>query len=441
MRILIKSLSKSTLVAMAILAVAGGLTVAVRAAAPASTVEEPLLSPALVQALIDMAQPGQVIVPPPGRYRGPLRVTRPVILDGQGKVTLDGDGKGSVLWVMTDGATVRNLRIVNSGDQHPEQDAGIQVRGHANVIEDNLIENTLFGFSLEKSDRNIIRRNRYFGQDLDMPRRGDGIKVWYSNDNEISDNEFNNGRDVVFWYASGNKFLRNVERGGRYGLHVMKSSENLAEGNLFYDNMTGISLMYDHGDVIRNNYIVRSTGTVGVCLSLKESSDVVVENNDLMYCGSGIAMDVSPYEPGTKNHIRGNRIAYNNVGVSFVNDWKDSIFTGNLFTGNITEVAVYGGGSAMRNVWDGNRWDDYQGFDRAGDGIGDTPHRVYGYAGQVWMDVPNTRFFKGSPLLEVLDFLDRLAPFSEPTLLLEDKRPRLGNDKSFKAGSTLEPKS
>jgi nitrous oxidase accessory protein len=432
MRNWIKSFSKSKL---------GAITAFAMAAATPAWAEEKLLDPSLLQALIGIAQPGQTIVPPPGRYRGPLRVTRPIILDGKGEVTLDAQGQGSVLWVETDGATVRNLRLVNSGDQHPEQDAGIQVRGHANVIEDNLIENTLFGLSLEKSDRNIIRRNRYFGKTLDMPRRGDGIKVWYSNDNVISDNEFTNGRDVVFWYANGNKFQRNVERGGRYGLHVMKSGDNLAEDNLFIDNMTGISLMYDNGDVIRNNYIAKSTGTVGTCLSLKESSDVVVENNDLLYCASGIAMDVSPYEPGTKNHIRGNRIAFNNVGVSFLNDWKDSVFTGNLFTGNITEVAIYGGGSAKRNTWDGNRWEDYQGFDRTGDGIGDTPHRHYGYAGRVWMDVPNTRFFKGSPLLEVLDFLDRLAPFSAPTLLLEDRHPLLGNDKKFKAGSTLEPKS
>ncbi|TAN55200.1 MAG: nitrous oxide reductase family maturation protein NosD, partial [Magnetospirillum sp.] len=217
-------------------------------------------------------------------------------------------------------------------------------------------------------------------------------------------------------------------------------ADNIAEDNQFIDNITGITMMYDTGDIIRNNYIAKATGSVGVCLSLKESSDVVVENNDLMYCSSGIAIDVSPYEPGSKNRIHGNRIAFNDIGVSFVNDWKDSVFTGNLFTGNITEVAIYGGGSAKRNVWDGNRWEDYQGFDRNGDGVGDKPHRLFGYAGQVWMDVPNTRFFKGTPLLEVLDFLDRLAPFSEPTLLLEDQHPRLGSDKTFKAGSNLEPK-
>ena len=425
-------------IAALVTVIAAGLAAAVAAAPPA---EEPLLDTALLQALIDIAQPGQVIVPPPGRYASHLVVSKPVILDGQGKVTLDGQGIDSVLWIKANGATIRNLRIVNSGIRHPNEDAGIQVRGSDNVIEDNILENTLFGFSLEQSNRNIIRRNHYTGKMLDMQRRGDGIKLWYSHDNVIEDNDFRNGRDVVFWYANGNLFKGNRESGGRYGLHFMQASDNTAEGNLFMDNMTGITMMYDSGDVIRNNYIAKANGAVGVCLSLKESSNIVIENNDLMYCSSGIAIDVAPYEPGTKNQIRGNRIAFNDIGISFLNDWKDSIFTGNLFTGNITEVAIYGGGSAKRNVWDGNRWEDYQGFDRNGDGIGDRPHRLFGYAGQVWMDVPNTRFFKGTPLLAVLDFLDRLAPFSEPTLLLEDAHPRLESDKTFKAGSSLEPKS
>ncbi|WP_239988667.1 nitrous oxide reductase family maturation protein NosD [Paramagnetospirillum kuznetsovii] len=432
-----RNLSNSIPVALIALAAVGLMAAAVVAAPPRS---EPVMDSSLIQALINMAQPGQEIVPPPGRYRR-IKVTKPIILDGKGKVTFDGEGEGSVLWIETDGATIRNLHLVNSGSSHPDQDAGIQVRGSGNVIEDNVIEDVLFGLALERSDRNIVRRNHYQGRPINIQRRGDGVKLWYSNDNVITDNVFEGGRDIVFWYANGNIFKGNRQSHGRYGLHLMKAADNVAEDNLFIDNMTGISMMYDSGDIIRNNYVAKANGAVGTCLSLKESSDVVIENNDLMYCASGIAIDVAPYEPGSKNPIKGNRIAFNDIGVSFLNDWKDSIFTGNLFTGNITEVAIYGGGSAKRNVWDGNRWEDYQGFDRNGDGIGDKPHRLYGYAGRVWMDVPNTKFFKGTPLLEVLDFLDRLAPFSEPVLLLEDKHPHLGSDKAFKAGSNLEPKS
>ena len=45
--------------------------------------------------------------------------------------------------------------------------------------------------------------------------------------------------------------------------------------------------------------------------------------------------------------------------------------------------------------------------------------------------LPSAQFFKGSPMLEVLDFLERLAPFSPPELVLRDKTPLL------EAGETL----
>ena len=62
---------------------------------------------------------------------------------------------------------------------------------------------------------------------------------------------------------------------------------------------------------------------------------------------------------------------------------------------------------------------------REGDGVGDTPHEVYNYADRIWMDVPAAQFFKGTPMLETLDFLERLAPFSEPDLTLKDEEPMI----------------
>jgi nitrous oxidase accessory protein len=38
--------------------------------------------------------------------------------------------------------------------------------------------------------------------------------------------------------------------------------------------------------------------------------------------------------------------------------------------------------------------------------------------------MPPARFFKNSPVMELLDFLERLAPFSAPDLTLRDGRPR-----------------
>ena len=39
------------------------------------------------------------------------------------------------------------------------------------------------------------------------------------------------------------------------------------------------------------------------------------------------------------------------------------------------------------------------------------------------MDVPAARFLQGTPVMAVLDFLERLAPFSTPDMLVRDKSP------------------
>jgi len=73
----------------------------------------------------------------------------------------------------------------------------------------------------------------------------------------------------------------------------------------------------------------------------------------------------------------------------------------------------------------GNFWDEVVGFDRDGVGVGDVPHEVHAYADRLWMDRPLARFFRGSLAMELIDFLERLAPFSQPEPLLIDPAPRM----------------
>ena len=163
----------------------------------------------------------------------------------------------------------------------------------------------------------------------------------------------------------------------------------------------------------------------GVGIGFKETSDLTIENNEVLYCATGLYIDVSPFQPDTINAFSENTIAYNGIGIRFLNDWTGNEFRQNRFSGNLTQVVVAGGKSANRNVWEGNFWSDYEGFDQDGDGVGDTPYMLYAYADRIWDDVPYAQFFKGSPMLESIDFLERLAPFSKPDLLVQDDQPQI----------------
>lgn len=393
-----------------------------------------------LQPLIDAAEPNALVMPAPGTYAGPVHIDKPLTLDGQGQVTIDSGGKGSVVILDTDGATLKNLHLRGSGSSHNDIDAGVQVRGNFNVIRDSRIEDCLFGVDLQQSAHNQVRRNRISSKPVELGVRGDAIRLWYSVDNEITDNTIRNSRDTVVWYSKDNLIARNDARGGRYSLHFMYSERNEVTDNHYEDNSVGVFVMYSDAVVLRNNTITRASGPTGVGVGVKESSEVTIEHNRILYCATGLYLDVSPYQPDTTNRFTNNLIAYNGVGIRWLNDWQGNEFQGNHFKGNIAQVVVEGGKSANRNLWQGNLWDDYEGFDRDANGIGDTPYELYAYADRVWMDVPAAQFFKGSPMLEVLDFLERLAPFSQPDLILRDEKPLLVAAAAPLAGSSGAPR-
>ncbi len=375
------------------------------------------------QALVDAAEPNSVLSPAAGTYAGPVLIDKPLDIDGRGEITIDAGGRGSVIVLDTDGAIVRNLHLTNSGNSHNDLDAGVQVRGNFNVVKDNRIDDCLFGIDMQQSEHNVVRRNWITSKPVDLGIRGDAIRLWYSFNNRIEENEVVDSRDIVVWYSRDNLIRRNRATGGRYSLHFMYSQYNLVEENHFAGNSVGIFLMYSDSVIVRRNHISHAVGAAGVGIGFKETSDVDIVENEILYCATGLHLDVSPFQPDMSNRIRGNLIAYNGIGIQFLNDWQGNAFEDNLIKGNLTQVAVLGGKTARRNDWRGNHWDDYAGFDRDRDGIGDTPYEQYAYADRIWMDIPPARFFKGTPMLEVLDFLERLAPFTSPELLLRDEQP------------------
>ena len=379
------------------------------------------------QDLVDKAPAGSVLKPPPGHYSGPVVINKPLTIDGGGKVIINAGDKGTVMALNASNSVLRGLHLTGSGDSHDTDDSCLDVRGNRNLIEDLKIDNCLFGIDLKQSSDNIVRGNTIRSKDRDLGVRGDGLRLWYSNNNLIEKNEIIDSRDMVAWYAHKNTFRENIGRRSRYSIHFMFANDNIVERNAFYDNAVGIYFMYTEGGVARNNIISHATGATGMGIGFKEASGTLIENNEIIYCGVGIGSDLSPFQPDSTIEVRGNRFAYNGIGIMFNSETGGNNLTDNIFEGNLTQVSYGGHGdndNNAKNVWSGNYWDDYQGFDRNGDGIGDRTHELYSYADQIWIELPMARFFRSSPVMELLDFLERLAPFSKPDLILRDEKPR-----------------
>ena len=112
------------------------------------------------------------------------------------------------------------------------------------TVAGNRFEDTLFGIYLKEAHGSVVRGNTISSKDLDVPRRGDPIRVWYSTDVLIEDNVVDKGRDVVLWYSERLTVRDNDVSNGRYGLHFMYCDDALIEDNRLLDNSVGAFLMY-----------------------------------------------------------------------------------------------------------------------------------------------------------------------------------------------------
>ena len=377
-----------------------------------------------LQPLIDATPAAGLLRLAPGEYSGPAVIIRPIRVEGGGQASVRGNGKGTVLVVRTNSAVIRGLSIAGSGESHDSIDAGVQVEGDDNRIEDNTIDDVLFGIHVKQGNRNRIAGNRVTGKDLPLAMRGDGLRLWNARHNVVENNRFRRGRDLTFANSPENRIVGNTLRDGRYGMQFVFSPNSLVESNDLAHTGTGIVVLYSTGVVIRGNRVAHALDGGGAGITFKESGDSIVENNEVIHCAAGLTANTPPNDISVLT-VRGNRLAHNFLGMYFYGEKGGHRIIGNRLEHNLVQVMVSAPGTASANVWQDNHWDDYQGFDRNADGIGDTPHEIYAYSDRIWMETPMATFFRNSPAFEFLDFLERLAPFAAPSLILRDPQPHM----------------
>jgi nitrous oxidase accessory protein len=377
-----------------------------------------------LQPLIDATPAGGTLRPAPGAYAGPANITKAMTLEGGGKVILEGGGRGTVLTLAASGATLRGLRLTGSGDSHDSVDAGLLIEGDDNLVEGNIIDDVLFGIHVRQGKRNRILDNRVTGRPAPRGARGDGLRLWNSRWNRIEGNAFRAVRDLTFANSPDNRILGNSLEDGRYGMHFVFSPRAVVERNRLTDTDTGIAVLYSPELVLRGNSVAHALDGGGAGIALKDSGNALVENNEVLHCAAGLSAN-APLNAEAALTVRGNRFAHNIVGMFFYGEQGGHRIEGNRFENNLTQVAVSAAGVGHANLWRGNSWSDYQGFDRNGDGVGDTPHEIWLHADRIWMETPKAKFFANAPALELLDLLERLAPFASPSLILRDPAPRL----------------
>ena len=382
-----------------------------------------------LQAAIDAAQPGSAIQVPPGLYQGNFLIEKPITLEGVDWPILDGDNQGHVIEINeAPGVVIRGLVIRNSGHRLDKEHAGIAVdKSPRLVVENNRLENTLFGIYVKDSEETRIAYNVIGAKDLPVPARGDGIRVWYSQNSEVVGNQVDSGRDVVLWYNNGAVIRDNVITNGRYGLHFMYCDDNLVENNWIEGNSVGAFLMYSRRLWLRQNVFANNRGPSGYGIGLKDMDGV--EATDNLFSGNRVGMyfDNSPWSVDVSQHFTHNAFVHNDIGLLFNPSVKRNSFSQNSFVDNLEQVGLTGSGTFEGNSFtvdgQGNFWSDYAGYDANGDGLGDLPYVSKSLFENIMDRNPELRLFQLSPAQGAVDLAARAFPIFQPQPKFTDDVP------------------
>ncbi|MBK8022005.1 MAG: nitrous oxide reductase family maturation protein NosD [Chloroflexi bacterium] len=371
-----------------------------------------------IEAALAAANAGDVIEVRGGIYPAPLTVDKSVSLIGVNQPVIDGGGQGSLVLITAPQVVFSGFTLRNSGQSLPHEDTGIVIQAAEVTVRDNLLEDVMFGIYFAAAPGGIAENNVIHGKPLEESMRGDGIRVWYSNDVQLIGNEITSGRDTLIWYADNITIRHNHIHHNRYGLHFMYNKNAVVEDNIVEHNAVGAYMMYAAGLVMTGNRFIDNRGASGYGIAFKDMDGAQVRRNLFVGNVSAIYLDNSPSLYDVFNTYTDNFIAYNDIGLTGLPSVQRNIFQRNTFLENYQQIAVQGRGNLLGNAWShegvGNYWSNYVGYDRDGDGIGDMPFRSEKLFESLTDNEPVLRLFAFSPASQAVDFAASAFPSLRP---------------------------
>jgi nitrous oxidase accessory protein len=391
-----------------------------------------------VQAAIAAEPPGGTVELLPGLHRGPVLLDRPVTLTGQAGAVLEGPGRGSVVTVTAEGATVRVLTLRGSGSVVDGMDSAVMLRQTAKgaVVEDNRLENNLFGVYVHGAENAVVRSNVISGRSGGrISERGDGVSVWNAPGARVEGNDIRYGRDGIFVRVSRNNvFADNRFSDLRFAVHYMYTNNSEVRDNASFGNHVGYAIMYsqrlrvvgnlsegdrDHGLLLNyaNNSEVVGNKVIGHARGFGADAEQAT-GSEHMPVAAGAAEAGGP-APGkcvfiynsNRNHFTGNWFEGCGIGVHFTAGSEGNTITGNAFIRNRTQMKYVG---TRYLDWSregrGNYWSDNPAFDLDRDGIADAAYRPNDIVDRVLWTAPRAKLLLNSPAVQVLRWAQSQFP-------------------------------
>jgi parallel beta-helix repeat protein len=246
-----------------------------------------------IQAAIDDpdTKDGHVIVVEDGVYYENVKVTKSVTIrseNGSANCIVQSVGGDHVFNVTVDYVNISGFTVKRGMGFFK---AGIYLNASYCNIYDNNCSHNFNGIRLYYSNKNTISNNNCSNSRLD------DIRLVYSNNNTVSNN--NNMNRILLNYSNNNLISYN-----KCWVSLLKSSNNIISNNNCTNNERGhgIFLEYSFNNVISNN----NCSSNGVGIRLQYSNNTSITNNNCSSNGVGIRLRYSNNTSITNNNCSSN---------------------------------------------------------------------------------------------------------------------------------------
>lgn len=365
-----------------------------------------------IQDAIDNATVGDTVFVKNGTYYEDLIIDKSLNLTGESKdgTIINGTKKDYTVIINNNWTNISGFEITHNDENR--NDGGINPSSKNNVggillynsFNNSIINNTIsqnyLGIKLENSSNNIISNNilsenwgteTYTGSGIflefsdnniifrnDCSKNGEGISLFNSTNNTMSNNICNLNYHLGIYIKSSNKnkILNNQCNSNNESLRgTGLSIYNSFNNEIYYNDCSnnekeGIMISSSDNNTISKNKCFQNDNGI----SIYSSKYNIINNCYIFWNNDGISADISSINNTIVNcEIKNN----SNFGIYFVKGSSNNL----VYKNNIIDNPYQAFDEGI-NSWDngsiGNYWTDYSGIDENSDGIGDSPYNISG---------------------------------------------------------------